>query len=175
MMGSRSGDAGVGRGSPLRYTIGNVGIGGPGLGLAGDRRSGTLAQGGGRRRGGLGLAGDRRSGTLPRNIALDQVRWGWPGIAAQVHCSPASGSHAGSWGWPGIAAQVHYGQRFIPLAGCWGWPGIAAQVHCVPRNPLGCGGIPAKRAKKAKAGRALAQGCAAFWHKKPPSSRTGGR
>ncbi len=55
----------------------------------------------------LGMAGSRRSSTL--------IVFSYP---------PRH-----RWGWPGVAAQVHWGGRYSPLSVCWGWPGVAAQVH----------------------------------------------
>ena len=59
----------------------------------------------------LGMAGNRRSSTLKSEFGLPSSRWGWPGIAAQVHFYVTMVLHGLSWGWPGIAAQVHSSNR----------------------------------------------------------------
>ncbi len=56
-------------------------------------------------------------------------RWGWPGVAAQVHFWKSYSPRRRCWGWPGVAAQVHSKRRHARLPRCWGWPGVAAQVH----------------------------------------------
>ena len=102
------------------------------------------------------MAGNRRSSTLTWLLPVIPASWGWPGIAAQVHCGSLIGADMLSWGWPGIAAQVHSrcrpahaarlgmagNRRSSTLASDmssaamrWGWPGIAAQVHCRARWP----------------------------------------
>ena len=102
----------------------------PSLGMAGSRRSSTLAVANGRY---LDAAGDGRESPLKYTFHAQSSGpascWGWPGIAAQVHSCSSAVSPGMSWGWPGVAAQVHYSALLSRRRQRWGWPGIAAQVH----------------------------------------------
>ena len=77
--------AGVGRKSPLRYTVSAIGPHISLLGLEENRRSGILGVKADERIYSLGLEENRRSGILSPSNGFISERWGWKKIAAQVY------------------------------------------------------------------------------------------
>ena len=77
--------AGDGRESPLKYTDSFQLPSTSSLGMAGSRRSSTLGRKIQPTLCLLGMAGSRRSSTLTDSPCMQCCRWGWPGVAAQVH------------------------------------------------------------------------------------------